>query len=112
MIARLKAKKENSQELPKQQEVAPVNVKTPTKEDIENDEETEEIEEKPTEVKKEVVNPTKTMSEEDKENQRMLVEREMLQNNGTFRVELLHQLQELNKAMVVIAGALVDNGKN
>jgi hypothetical protein len=34
-----------------------------------------------------------------------------LQDNGIFRAELLHQMQELNKAMVVIAGILVDGKK-
>jgi len=45
--------------------------------------------------------------------QRIAMEIEMLQNNGRYRVELLHQLQEINKALVVIAGVLVDlSGKN
>lgn len=40
---------------------------------------------------------------------------EMLQNNGRFRIELLHQLNEINKALVVIAGTMADltgNGKS
>jgi len=45
--------------------------------------------------------------------QRLAMEIEMLQNDGRFRVELLHQLQEINKALVVVAGVLVDlSGKN
>jgi len=44
----------------------------------------------------------------DADTQRVLMEMEMLQNDGRFRVELLHQLQELNKAMVLIAGVLVN----
>jgi len=44
--------------------------------------------------------------------QQIALEIEMLQNNGRFRAELLHQLQEINKALVVIAGTLVDLTKN
>jgi hypothetical protein len=45
--------------------------------------------------------------------QRIAMEIEMLQNDGRFRVELLHQLQEINKALIVVAGVLVDlAGKN
>ena len=36
----------------------------------------------------------------------ILEEIEMLQNNGRFRAELLHQLQEINQALVVIASAI------
>jgi len=45
--------------------------------------------------------------------QEIAMEIELLQNDGRFRVELLHQMQEMNKALVVIAGVLVDlkNGK-
>jgi len=45
--------------------------------------------------------------------QQIAMQIEMLQNNGRFRVEMLHQMQEINKALVVIAGVLVDlSGKN
>lgn len=40
----------------------------------------------------------------------IMMEIEMLQNDGRFRAELLHQMQEINRALVVIAGALVDIG--
>lgn len=40
--------------------------------------------------------------------QRFLMEVEMLQNNGRFRMELIRELTEINKALVVIAGVLVD----
>ena len=44
--------------------------------------------------------------------EQMGMEIEMLQNNGRFRVELLHQMQEINKALVGIAEIMVDlNGK-
>lgn len=35
-----------------------------------------------------------------------------LQDNGIFRQQLLHQLQEINKALVVMAGVLVDLSGN
>jgi len=44
--------------------------------------------------------------------QRIAMEIEMLQNNGRYRVEMLHQLQEINKALIVIAGSLVDLSEN
>ena len=45
--------------------------------------------------------------------QEIAMEIELLQNDGRFRVELLHQMQEIKKALVVVAGVLVDlkNGK-
>jgi predicted component of type VI protein secretion system len=42
----------------------------------------------------------------------ILEEIEMLQNNGRFRAELLHQMQEINQALVVIAGALANLSKH
>lgn len=39
------------------------------------------------------------------------IEMELLNNNGRFRAELLYQLQELNKALVVIAQVLQQNGQ-
>ena len=38
---------------------------------------------------------------------------EMLQNNGRYRAELLHQISSINETLVVIAGVLADwkNGK-
>lgn len=50
-------------------------------------------------------------AEKQKNDERVLMEIEMLNNNGRFRVELLNQLQEINKALVVIASCLA-NGKN
>lgn len=37
------------------------------------------------------------------------MEMELLQNNGRFRAELLFQLQELNKALSVIAQIMMQN---
>ena len=64
------------------------------------------------EPEKPVTNETNETNEtdDDKARSQVQMEIEMLQNDGRFRVELLHQMQELNKALVVIAGALV-NGK-
>jgi hypothetical protein len=36
------------------------------------------------------------------------LEIELLQNDGRYREELLHQLSEMNKALVIIASVLVD----
>jgi hypothetical protein len=44
----------------------------------------------------------------EKEKEQMMLEIEMLQNDGRFRAELLHQLNEMNKALVVIASVLVN----
>lgn len=64
--------------------------------------------EKPSETaKKEVSNaPIPKVNQEIIERQAM--EREMLNNNGIFRAELLYQLNEINKALVGIAEVLVD----
>jgi len=40
--------------------------------------------------------------------QQIAMEIELLQNNGRFRVEMLHQLHELNRALVGIAEILVN----
>jgi len=40
-----------------------------------------------------------------------ITEIDVLQNNGRFRAEMLFQLQEMNRALVVIAGVLVDKFK-
>jgi hypothetical protein len=85
----------------------------PKTEKVEEEEEDyvdeEEIEEeKPVTTSKEETEE-KPKEEENKEiENQILMEIEMLQNDGRFRVELLHQLQEINKALVVIAGVLVD----
>jgi len=74
-----------------------------------SEEEIDEVEEIPT--KEEITPPqasNKVSKEEHEREQQILMEIEMLQNNGRFRAELLHQLQEINKALVVVAGVLVD----
>jgi len=61
-------------------------------------------------VKPVVAEPIETNeTDEEKARNQVLMEIEMLQNNGRFRVELLHQMQEINQALVIIAGALVND---
>lgn len=128
VIEKLKAKKaqedaETQQaKQPKQKPVAIPEPQVAEEENLdENDEDDEPIEgyEEPVVEEKPVakVQPTakvgapvaKQMTEQEK----VLMQVEMFQNNGRFRLELLAQLQEINRALVVIAEALVDsNAKN
>lgn len=62
-------------------------------------------------VERAVEKPVRDKEQIIPENQ-IAMEIEMLQNDGRFRVELLHQLQEINRALVVIAGTMVDLSKN
>lgn len=77
---------------------------------IDEEEEMPEIEEKVAPM------PLKQVEKADPQalaEQQIAMEIELLQNDGRFRAELLHQLQEINKALVVVAGTLVDlAGKN
>lgn len=81
----------------------------------EEEEEEEKQEEKMTDLQKVASTQKEPKAEEVDENTRqILMEIEMLQNNGRYRAEMLHQMQEINRALVVIAGVLVDlsgNGK-
>jgi len=99
--------KNNSQ--PSKKTEIPVPVKKPVKIEV-----PQEIEEEVEEEKlNDTDNDTDNGAEETPMDQRLAMEIEMLQNDGRFRVELLHQLQEINKALVVVAGVLVDlSGKN
>jgi hypothetical protein len=87
-------------------------VKVEVKEEIQDgeddyiDEEEDQVPSK--EVKEVEKQESNNQEKEISEEQRIAMEIEMLQNNGRFRIELLHQLQEINKALVVIAGVLVD----
>lgn len=49
----------------------------------------------------------KAKSQQDEQTKNAEMEMELLQNNGRFRAELLFQLQELNKALSVIAQVLM-----
>ena len=113
VIARMKGNQQNSPTskpasvpAPKPAKVVPKEIKEAEDDYLDEEENLELEEEKPVEVeeKQDADVPV---------DQRIAMEIEMLQNNGRFRVELLHQLQEMNKALVVIAGVLVDlSGKN
>lgn len=71
------------------------------------------IEEEEKEETKTDISPTtsKEIKTEDlTDDQKMDIEIEMLQNDGRFRGALLHQLNEINKALVTIADILVNLG--
>jgi hypothetical protein len=95
---------------------SPVKAVIPAEIEAEDDDFDDLDEEKPKTQEKPVVVPQQEISEAEKEQmsreQQILMEIEMLQNNGRYRAELLHQLQEINKALVVIAGVLVDLSNN
>ena len=103
VISRLKAQ-QFSQQSPK-----PVEAPKPARveEDImpEATEEDEIMEEDEEETPKQEVKKDPKQTEIE---QQIMMEIEMLQNNGRFRAELLHQLQEINKALIVIAGGIVN----
>lgn len=75
-----------------------------------DDEEVEETKEVSKEEEKVAVMPSNQAepSKEMTDEQRILMEIEMLQNDGRYRAELLHQIAEVKQALVVIAGVLVD----
>lgn len=86
-------------------------------EDIEEVEEVSQIQPKPPvmplqpqmqAVKQVVEQPVSEDTANQEQMEAVFREIEMLQNNGRYRAELLHQLNEINKALVVIAGVLVD----
>jgi len=105
VIAQLKAQQEASQKSKQAPVQAPVEAK---EEDLDNmiddeDDPTGEVEENQVPVQ-EVPNEDKRRAEIEHQ---QAIEMELLQNNGRFRAEMLYQLQELNKALVVIAEILV-----
>jgi CHASE3 domain sensor protein len=119
--------KQNSQVSNPVEEFKPAKHKEPVPVQVEDDEFEEDIEEDIEEVIEAPVQiqqprvqvqqpvqpvqrevPQETKGLDDDARQQILMEIEMLQNNGRYRAELLHQLQELNKALIVIAGVLVD----
>lgn len=121
VIARLK-----NQQSPKPIEtpkVVPVEVDPDPIEDEEDfiNEEQEAMEETPKVKEKEIARPINTKNSEGKENiknseieqhEALIQQIEALQNNGVFRLEMLAQLEEIKRALTVIAGVLVDlNGK-
>jgi len=91
---------------PKPAKVVPQEIKEAEDDYLDEEENLELEEEKPVEVEEKQVADVPV-------DQQIAMEIEMLQNDGRYRVEMLHQLQEINKALVVIAGTLVDlAGKN
>lgn len=102
VIAKLK-QQQNSQVSQVKPAPAPIKQEIPASTVDEDEEMEEEVEET---LKASSPAPKLTAEEQ------IAMEIEMLQNNGRFRAELLNQLQEINKALIVIAGVLVDqNGK-
>jgi hypothetical protein len=97
---------------PAKVEQVPQEIEEALDEELEDDVDEEET---PQEQKKPATKPTEAVPKQEVDpREQILMEIEMLQNNGRFRAELLSQLQEINRALVIIAGVLVDlsgNGK-
>ena len=112
MIAKIKAQKNSQASNNAPAPVKPVKKAVVPQETEELDEDLDEDEEMPEQEEKPAVKPQKQATEQVKEEtsteQQIAIEIEMLQNNGRFRAELLHQLQGINRALTVIAGVLVD----
>jgi len=123
VIARLKAKQGIAQQsAPQDANVVarpvgrPPRVEVPAKEE-EFDEEEDGLDEDEEQILKTPAKPYVAPSNEvaeavpqitEAQKEQILMEIEMLQNNGRYRAEMLHQLNEINKALVVIAGVLVE----
>ena len=112
VIARMKADPKSVQQDPKP---APAQVPQETEvKEVPEQQKEEKVEEMP--EKKEIVAPkpsnevTEASDKTDQQDQQQNVARElmMLQDNGIYRQQLLHQLQEIKKALIVIAQVLVD----
>lgn len=112
----LRSKQENSQNSPLNNPKTAPAPQSPQEiegfedDELDEDDETEEIEEEtPQPIAKPVSKPvSKPTAEEIQQMQiaQVMQEIELLQNDGRFRVEFLHQLQELNNALSVIAGLI------
>lgn len=105
----MKAQQKSQQSQSKTVEEKPVKQEIPApieEEEIDEgiDEEESEDEEIPAKQEKTSVKPSNKVSDAEKNAQQIM----FLQDNGIFRVELLNNLQEISKALVVIAGVLVD----
>ena len=70
------------------------------------------VETKEQEKVEEVKEDTTPNDAEQQEIEKILQEMEMLQNNGRFRVEMLHQMSEMNKSLMAIASVLVEFSGN
>lgn len=106
VIAKLKAQ-QNSQQSPRQETKPVKKIEVPAIPDEDSEEFLENPEENEEETPKDQEKNEQKSEKIDPEQQKAM-EIELLQNNGRFRAELLYQLQEINKALVVIAGVLVD----
>ena len=104
VIAKLKANSQQQAKAIKQEIPALVKKEIQVPAELEDGTDEDEIdEETELETAKEV--PRIDPKEQERVAQ-ILEEIEMLQNNGRFRAELLHQMQEINQALVVIASAI------
>lgn len=120
VIARIKAKQSSQTskaEVKPAEKVKPVAQKIEDEEeDFDDDEEDEK--EVPVREEKPAVKPKEQVLEASETNMDMETARQqqqevmLLQDNGIFRVQMLHQLSEINKALVVIAGVLADLSGN
>lgn len=123
VIAKLKARQTSPQSNPVSQDIPvprPIgrppkvqeNPISQVKEIADEDEFDEEVDILPEPEAKAPVMPQETppeaVPEQISREQQILMEIEMLQNNGRYRAEMLHQLQEINRALVVIAKVLAD----
>ena len=110
VIAQLKAQQQASQQskqAPVQAPAQAVEAKEEAEDLLDEDDPTGEVEENQVpvqEIAKEMPNEAKRRAEIEHQ---QAIEMELLQNNGRFRAEMLYQMQELNKALVVIAEILV-----
>jgi len=92
----------------------PTVVKAPNEAEVEDDDsfdDDDEIETEPVkpETKVPTIAPKKVENNIEQEQMEAIYrEIEMLQNNGRFRVELLHQLNEINKSLSIVSNAIID----
>lgn len=97
------------------EEEVPVPIPVEDEEELDEDEfeEDPKVEERP--IAK-TVNPTNKEDQKDQsvtiDPKQIMEQIEALQNNGVYRMELLGQLDEIKRALVVIAGVLVDLNGN
>jgi DNA replicative helicase MCM subunit Mcm2 (Cdc46/Mcm family) len=96
LIEKLKAKNQATE--PAKPNLIPVKkpLKQIAKEEEEEEEDEEEIEEKQKPVK----------TKDDEEMQKILMEIEILNNNGRYRAELLHRLDQISLSLNVVAEVL------
>jgi hypothetical protein len=100
---------------------SPQVIKKAVEEDIEEEEEVEEdieeeeveepikIEKKPIKIEKVAPKIDENIEEKSENVGQIEMEMELLQNDGRFRVELLHRYNEISQWLQVIAGVLVES---